>query len=289
MSDMLRLIPGLFVLVLLLSSCSNRVGLLSTSSEVTLIPSLHFDSPVRTRPGETPFEFRSFLYLLGQDTIRITVIDHNRNGKFNDSLDIVVVSTAYTSVPLFPFLNPNVAKYKKDMVVAYHDHALKINNIEEDGNAVKMKYVGATSKLHQKPEARYSALMDTDLTIVDVITGEERRIASIISERSQKLVYFHFWWTACVPCFDEIPFLQKLIEEGVMVVNLANRDRESHEHLLKTITKHSYPGLHFYGTPQLVRELSQNGYPFGTLVDAKTGKKLIEGEDLLLVYEAIKK
>jgi thiol-disulfide isomerase/thioredoxin len=279
----------IFFCALLTSGCNRGVQLLSITDDVILIPSMHYDSPIRPQEGQKKFEPRSFLYKLGDDTVRLTIIDHNKNGKFNDFEDVFVVSSKHNSVPFFPFLNPNVTKYTPGMIVAYHGHVMKIQNIEENGSTIKMNYLGINNKNKRRPAAKLSHYLDDSLSLIEVNTGEEISISTILNNNSNKLAYFHFWWTACVPCFDEIPYLLKLEQEGVLVINLANKDRESHDQLMKTIAKHSYPGLHFYGTPELVREFSQNGFPFGTLIEVKSGKKLIEGKQVFLVYEAIKK
>jgi thiol-disulfide isomerase/thioredoxin len=287
MTNYLKTVFFLFAIAILFSNCTARLKSLSTSSEVMLIPSKYIDTPVRTRPGESPLQYKSYLYKIEGDTFRITVIDNNRNGKYNDSDDVFVISSSSPSVPIFSFLNPNVANYSVGMLVSYKEHHFQVGNISEKGDRVKLKFLKNPS-ITGKPIANYTDYIDTDHHLENVYNYESKSIREMVIEHPQQMIYFHFWWTACAPCFNEIPFLQKLEEEGVLVVNIASKERETHEHLLKTITKHEYPGLHYYGNPELVREFSQNGYPFGVLVESKSGKKLIS-ENAWLTYESLMK
>lgn len=232
---------------------------------------------VMSREGAEHYDYKSMLYTIDRDTFRITLIDKSRNGRFNDLDDLIVISSSVDTVPLLPFMNLNVVNYSDQLLLAYKDHYFEVKHLPENGKSVQLKHIPKSKIDGRKPDAHFTELLNLDHLIENVHTREAESIIEILEDNPKQRVYFHFWWTACVPCFNEIPFLQKLEQEGILVINLASKQYETHADLLKSIAKHDYPGLHYYSTPDVVREFSQNGFPFGVLVESNSGKQLKHG------------
>jgi len=277
----------LFCIISCFVSCNNKVTYLGIKNDTIPVsgPHLVFLSLKNTKISS--LSLKSSLFKLKKDSLVITMIDKDRDSIFNGKEDLLIITSPDSPyIPIYKDFNPNVTSYVRNVIISYQGDLLQVENVSADGESVALKYIGNSKEMRTKAQAVYEDFIDPTMKIRELYSNEETTISSFLfnQTKSEKYIYFHFWYTSCIPCIEEIPHLSKLEEKGVAVVNIALEKFDDPIRLKEVIGKFNYPGKHYYGNDALIKNLGQNGFPFGVLVESASGKKVKSDNNIIDIF-----
>lgn len=268
-------------------SCSNKINYLGNKNDTIPVSGPHLVFLSLNDNEITSLPIKSSLFKLGNDSLVISMIDKNKDNIFNGKEDLLVITAPDSPyIPVYKQFNPNVTPYTQDLIISYKGNLLKVENVSIDGESIKLKYTGNAKKSKIKAQAIFDNYIDSSIRIQELYSSKEIPISELLRSQSgtSKHVYFHFWYTSCIPCIEEIPSLRKLENKGITIVNIALKKFDDPARLKEVIKKFDYPGRHFYGNDILVKNLGQNGFPFGVLVESPSGKKLKSDNNIIDIF-----
>lgn len=282
MSKYILAYPLSFFYVLVLSTgCATTVSYISTPSDAVPVAGVHLIELSINDPKLKSLSSVSHLFEAKKDTFRITLIDKNKNGLYNDPDDIFVVSSTSPYVPVYVDFNPNVARLSDTLVFSFKGNVFNVEEIAESGMVGRIRYLGKSEQIDVTSAAVFEDYINPNFKLKDIYTTDEILISQILEKHPQQYAYFHFWFTSCPPCMEEVPYIQELEAMGVLTINIANESFDKSIRLQEVIAQFNYPGLHYYGSPEVVRNFGQNGFPFGILSELETGRKLLVGSNAM--------
>jgi thiol-disulfide isomerase/thioredoxin len=94
-------------------------------------------------------------------------------------------------------------------------------------------------------------------------TGEEIGLISL----NGKPTLINFWYTACAPCIDEMPVLNKIYEKYKEEYNFIAVTYEAKEKVDKFLKKHPYKFLHIVDAKEFTDKLEIKIYPLNLILD----------------------
>ena len=86
-------------------------------------------------------------------------------------------------------------------------------------------------------------------------------------ELNGKPTLINFWFTACAPCIDEMPVLNKIYDKYKEDYNFIAITFEPKDRVLKFLEKHSYKFLHIVDAKKLTNKLGLKAYPVNLFLD----------------------
>lgn len=284
-----------YLCILLLSlyfvSCSKKIQYLGSYPDTKAVSGPHLVFLSLKDPKMASLSLKSSLFKIGKDSLVITMVDKNRDSIYNQEEDLLAITAPGSIyIPILKYFNPNVTSYEEDLLIAHQDNLLQVEKVTDDGNDIKLKYIGKTQHSKIKPKAILNDKIDLTNTVQEVYSNTQTTIANLLADQMEnnKFTYFHFWYTSCIPCIEEIPNLRKIQQKGIAVINIALEKFDDPERLKKMIAKFDYPGLHYYGNEALVRNLAQNGFPYGVLVVTASGKKIRSEGNVMEVFAELR-
>ncbi len=220
-------------------------------------------------------------YVFGRDSFMIVLVDETKDNLFTQPEDIVVIAPLNSKyVPVLPITNPNVTHYSRDLTLSYEGNLFSLDEVADKGERLKLHYLPKSKKESSIVDAGFSEFIDTTLRLRSITDGRDYSISSILESTKGKYIYFHFWYTACPPCMEEIPYLKVLEKKGIPVINIASSKIDKDEDISRAVTRFNYPGRHFVAGFDVARSFGQNGFPFGVLVEVHSGRKLNFGSSV---------
>lgn len=133
---------------------------------------------------------------------------------------------------------------KKDSIIHYISFDIKDSN---NAKGPLSDYVGK-----QLPE-----MILTDLN------GKEISL----KELNRKPTLINFWFTACAPCIDEMPILNKIYEKYQDDYNFIAVTYESKDKVEKFLKKYPYKFLHIVDANMFTEKLGLKAYPVNLFLD----------------------
>lgn len=267
----------MLLLLISLISCTNQVKYIGVKDGTIPVSGTHLIEISAMNKNVSSLPLKSTLYRVNHDTMMITMVDKTKDNIFNQEKDLFVVSDPTSPyVPVYVNFNPNVANVSPKMLFSFKGKFFQVNNVSENGEVIDIKYIISNNKKERAIQACFEDVVNAKLKLKDVYSNTEQTVSAILAEKttSNKYTFFHFWYTSCPPCIEEIPFLTKLEERGVAVINIALPLFDDKEKLIDAIDSFNYPGDHFWGDAQVVKNFGQNGFPYGVLVESATHLKL---------------
>ncbi|MCB0473176.1 MAG: TlpA family protein disulfide reductase [Flavobacteriaceae bacterium] len=88
-----------------------------------------------------------------------------------------------------------------------------------------------------------------------------------MKELNGKPTLINFWFTACAPCIDEMPVLNKIYDRYKDDYNFIAVTYEPKDKVEKFLKKHSYKFLHIVDAKKLTDELELKAYPVNLFLD----------------------
>ncbi len=270
-----------------LVGCNNKVSYLGIKQDTIPVSGPHLVFLSLKNPEISSLPLKSSLFKLGKDSLVITMVDKNKNRIFNEKEDLLIITSPDSPyIPVYKDFNPNTTPYSKDLIISYQENLLQIKNVSIDGESIQLKYIGNAKKVKIKAQAVFEDFIDPTIKIRELFSNKEIKISNLLLSQatSSKFIYFHFWYTSCIPCIEEIPELKKLEEKGITVVNIALEKFDDPIRLKEIIKKFDYPGEHYFGNNALIKNLGQNGFPFGVLVESASGKKIKSDNNIKEIF-----
>lgn len=94
-----------------------------------------------------------------------------------------------------------------------------------------------------------------------------QRVSSTNKLKPNKPALVNFWFTACIPCLEEIPFLNSLNEEFKANLNFVAITFEPKDLVTNFLISKSFKFSHFANGQGLVDQLGIEAYPVSFLLD----------------------
>ena len=88
-----------------------------------------------------------------------------------------------------------------------------------------------------------------------------------INKLNGKPTLINFWFTACAPCIDEMPILNKIYDEYKEKYNFIAVTYESQKQVDKFLKKHLYKFLHIVDAREFTDKLQLKSYPVNLFLD----------------------
>ncbi len=212
----------------------------------------YFDQRRNIRVGD-------FVYQ--QDSIRIGIIDHNVNGKYNDlDSDRIVIGEYDGEINGTDEASGAVVL---DSTTYFHstNYGFEITEVADNGTSISVKPTlsGTTERRITEGQSVY------DYTF-ELLSGEKTSIYDFLG--GEKMLYLNFWANWCAGCHQEIDDLKRIhsdFSDKVILVSLNyNEDSQRIESFLN---KYDVEWLNGYSTTEINEELFIQGLPRNILID----------------------
>lgn len=216
----------------------------------------------------------SHAFVSSRDSFVITLFDMTENESFDNSKDVVVVTSLKDSMaPIIPLANCNTAFYSPGLPFDFNGTQYQLINASSDGNQVFINRV--KSSRDSKPQMFVTDAVSNELMISEINSSNSFNLLKTIQDQHKKYVLLDFWSPYCPPCFENIPTLKKIESSGIAIINIFQMNDDEVGLVENQISRFDIPGINFRSSPELIKYFSQNGLPYTVLVEAYDNKILL--------------
>lgn len=221
----------------------------------------------------------SHAFISSKDSFVITLFDMNENVSFDNSKDVVVVTSLKDSLaPIIPFANSNAAFYRPGLPFDFNGTKYQLINAASDGNQVFINRV--KSSHDSKPLMFVTDEVSNELKISEINSPNSVNLLKTIQDQKRKYVLLDFWSPYCPPCFENIPTLRIMESSGIAIINIFYMSDDEVGLVENQISRFDIPGVNFRSSTELIKYFSQNGFPYTVLVEAFDNKILLSTHEI---------
>jgi len=216
----------------------------------------------------------SHAFISSRDSFVITLFDMTENESFDNSKDVVVVTSLKDSIaPIIPLANSNAAFYRPGLPFDFNGTKYQLINATSDGNQVFINRVKSSHDF--KPQMFVTDEVSNELMISEINSPNSVNLQKTIQDQKRKYVLLDFWSPNCPPCFENIPTLRRMESSGIAIINIFYMSDDEVGLVENQISRFDIPGINFRSSPELIKFFSQNGFPYTVLVEAYDNKIIL--------------